>query len=203
MSEIDSLLQKLEEALTPDFLVAELQIDGLDTGPVLRVEGEEALSRQFKYEVEVELDGPPPDLSFVIGAAASLTVRDAAGNAHAVVGIVADILVRSFDANTHRADVVIKPRVYRQSLGRDCYAMQNVGSIDVIKDVLADYTGKVRYELSRSYPTYPYAAWPRSGCRTQPRVCDDQHEVRWALVRPRPTCAEARGLRGRRRSRGL
>lgn len=180
MSDVDSLLQKIEEALKPDFVVAEVQIEGLDTGPVFTVAGEEALSRQFKYTVEVELDGPPPDLSFVIGAAATLTVRDAAGNDHIVVGIVADILARTYDSDTHRAEVIIKPKIYRQNLGRDCYAMQDVGSVDVIKDVLADYTGKIRYELTRDYPVYPYRAQYREDDWTYvSRLCEEEGIYYW------------------------
>lgn len=180
MSDMETLLTKIAEALKPDFLVAEIAVDGLDTGPVLKVSGEESLSNQFRYQVEVELDGPPPDLSFVIGGAVTLTVRDVTGNDRIVVGIVADILARSYDSETHRAEIVIKPKVYRQNLGRDCYAMQEVDSIEVIKDVLADYTGKVRYELTRDYPRYPYRAQYREDDWTYvSRLCEEEGIYYW------------------------
>lgn len=180
MSDIENLLKKISDELRPDFLVAELAVDGLDLGPVLKVSGEEALSKQFRYEVTVELDGPPPDLSSIVGAAARLVVRDAKGNDRIIVGIVADILARSYDSDTHRAEIVIRPKIYRQNLGRDCYAMQEVSSIDVIRDVLADFPGKIRYDLARQYPTYPYRAQYREDDWTYvSRLCEEEGIYYW------------------------
>ncbi len=179
-NELDQLLTQISEALDPDFTVAELKVNGLDTGPVLKVRGTEGLSQQFQYDVEVELDGAPPDLGFVIGGEARLTIRDATGNARQITGIVADILAKTYDADTHRADVVIRPKIYRQNLGRDCYAMQEITSVEVIQDVLADYTGKVRYDLTRSYPKYPYRAQYREDDWTYvSRLCEEEGIYYW------------------------
>lgn len=180
MSAIDTLMEAVEKALKPDFVVAELRVDGLDSGQVLSLRGTEQISQLFRYEVEVELDGPPPDLSFVIGAPASLLMRDATANARTVFGIVAEIQARSFDADTYRATLVLRPKVYRQFLGRDCFAMQDITTVDVVKDVLADYTGKVRYELVRDYPKYPYRVQYREDDWTYvSRICEEEGIYYW------------------------
>ena len=180
MSVLETVLANIEGKLNPDFQTAELAVDGLDTGYVLHVNGSEKLSTLFEYEVEVELEGPPPDLTFVIGGRAALTLRDVAGQARVIVGVVTDIHARSFDASTHRAVLKVRPAIYRQVLGRDCYALQEVSTPQVLKDVLEDYPGKIRYELSRDYPTYPYKVQYREDDWTYvSRLCEEEGVYYW------------------------
>lgn len=180
MSVLETVLANIEGKLNADFQAAELTVDGLDTGYVLHVKGTEKLSTLFEYEIEVELEGPPPDLTFVIGGRAALTLRDVAGQARVIVGIVTDINARSFDASTHRAVLTMRPAVYRQFLGRDCYALQEVSTPQVLKDVLEDYPGKIRYELSRAYPTYPYKVQYREDDWTYvSRLCEEEGIYYW------------------------
>ncbi|AKT40610.1 type VI secretion system Vgr family protein [Chondromyces crocatus] len=137
-----------------DFAVLEVQ--GMSVRRVLSAHGEEALSTLFRYAVEAEIDLPLPDADTLIGAEASLVLRDRAGRERTVVGVVAEASAQAFDNEHARATVVLRPEIWRQSLGRDCYASQDVTVIDMVDDVLADYTGKYRWELGRSYPRYPY-----------------------------------------------
>ncbi len=180
MSVLETVLANIEGKMNPDFSPVEISVEGLDTGYVLHVKGKEQISTLFSYEVEVELDGPPPDLTFVIGGRAALTVRDVTGQARVIVGIVTDIHARSFDASTHRAVLTMRPAVFRQFLGRDCYALQEVSTVQVLKDVLEDYPGKIRYELSRDYPTYPYKVQYREDDWTYvSRLCEEEGIYYW------------------------
>jgi type VI secretion system secreted protein VgrG len=135
---------------------AELLVTGIEVRRVLHARGEEALSTLFRYEVEAEIELPLPSADAMIGAAASLCLRDQAGRERTVTGVVAEATARALDNERARASLVIRPLVWRQSLGRDCYASQDVDVMDVVDDVLADYTGKYRWALTRDYPRYPY-----------------------------------------------
>jgi len=135
---------------------SELTIEGVDVRRVLKMRGNEALSTLFRYEVEVEVSLPLPDADTLIGAEASLLLRDQAHRERTVTGVVAEASLRALDNDRARGTLILKPTVWRQSLGRDCYASQDVDVKDVVDDVLADYTGKYRWALTRDYPKYPY-----------------------------------------------
>jgi type VI secretion system secreted protein VgrG len=135
---------------------AELTLEGIEVRRVLSARGVEALSTLFRYDVDVEIELPLPDVDAIIGAEASLLLRDQAGRERTVTGVVAEASAQAFDNSRGRAAVVLRPTIWRQSLGRDCYASQDVRVVDVVDDVLADYTGKYRWELTRDYPRYPY-----------------------------------------------
>jgi type VI secretion system secreted protein VgrG len=137
---------------------AELVVEGIEVRRVLSMRGEEALSTLFRYDVEVEIDLPLPDVDEVIGAEAILTMRDQSYKERVVTGVVAEASARAFDNERGRVSVVLRPMMWRQSLGRDCYALQDVDVKKIVDDVLADYTGKYRWALTRSYPEYPYRA---------------------------------------------
>lgn len=135
----------------------ELTIEGVSTGRVMRLHGVEGVSTLFRYEIEVDLPTPLPDLANVMGATAHITMRDPSGAQRVVSGLVAEADLIAYDTKRGGGGVfVIRPFVYRQFLGRDCLASQEVSAIDVIKAVLADYTYPMRFDVTRSYPTYPY-----------------------------------------------
>lgn len=135
---------------------AELQIPGVEVRRVLRVHGREAISTLFQYELDVELELPLPDADAMIGAESTLIIRDQAHRERSVFAVVAACTARAMDNDRARATIILRPIVWRQSLGRDCYASQDVDVQDVVDDVLADYTGKYRWALTRDYPKYPY-----------------------------------------------
>ncbi|MDI1446889.1 type VI secretion system tip protein TssI/VgrG [Polyangium sp. 6x1] len=137
---------------------AELVVPGIEVRRVLTMRGEEALSTLFRYDVEAEIELPLPDVDVVIGAEAVLTMRDQAHKERVVTGVVAEASARAFDNERGRISLVLRPTMWRQSLGRDCYALQDVDAKKIVDDVLADYTGKYRWALTRTYPEYPYRA---------------------------------------------
>lgn len=135
---------------------AELQVPGVEVRRVLRVHGREAISTLFQYELEVELSLPLPDADAMIGAESTLLLRDQARRDRTITAVVAACTARALDNDRAKATIILRPIVWRQSLGRDCYASQDVDVQDVVDDVLADYTGKYRWALTRDYPKYPY-----------------------------------------------
>src|SRR5262249_14108346 len=135
-----------------------LAVEGIEVRRVLSMKGSEAISTLFRYEIEIEIELPLPDVDAVIGAEARLTLVDKAYRERVVTGVVAEATAEAMDNERGNARVVLLPMLWRQSLGRDCYASQDVTVKDVVDDVLADYTGQYRWDLSRSYPRYPYRA---------------------------------------------
>jgi len=135
---------------------AELQVPGVEVRRVLRVHGREGISTLFQYELDVELSLPLPDADAMIGAESTLLIRDQARRERTITAVVAACTARALDNDRAKATLILKPIVWRQSLGRDCYASQDVDVQDVVDDVLADYTGKYRWALTRDYPKYPY-----------------------------------------------
>ncbi len=135
---------------------AELQVPGVQVRRVLRVHGREAISTLFQYELDVELELPLPDADVMIGAESTLVIRDQAHRERSIFAVVAACTARAMDNDRAHATIILRPIVWRQSLGRDCYASQEVDIQDVVDDVLADYTGKYRWALTRDYPKYPY-----------------------------------------------
>lgn len=135
----------------------EFFVEGLICEDVLDLRGSERIGTLFRYDLEVELVAPVPDFTTLIGQRAEITLRSQTGQSRLVTGIVAEASLLARDTGQKvRGLFTIKPAVYRQSLGRDCWSQQDVGALDVVKEVLADYPGPVRYDISGSYPIYPY-----------------------------------------------
>jgi len=164
--------------MTQDYV--ELKVEGLSVQIVRSMRGSEAISSLFRYEVEVDIDAPIPDAAAVVGKLAEITLRDIGGGERIVRGVIAEIDLFALDVDRAQAKLVIKPPVFRQRLGRDCYSFQDQTVVDVVKDVLADYTGVVRYELVRSYATFPYRAQYREDDWTYvSRLCEEEGIYYW------------------------
>lgn len=159
----------------------EIEIEGLRCKDVLSVRGEEAVSELFRYELEVELLTPVPDLAKVVGTHFSMRLRDAAGGERHVTGCIAEARIVARDTSEIvRGRFVLKPSVYRQKLGRDCWSKQDVTAIDVIREVLEDYPYTIRYDLQGSYPEYPYRVQYREDDWTYiARFCEEEGIYYW------------------------
>lgn len=134
----------------------EIEVAGVEVRKVLAMKGAERLGELFRYDVHAELVPPIPAEGAVIGAAIAITMRSRVGGERIVRGRITGATLRALDNDRVDARLVVRPDLFRQTLGRDCYASQDVTVRDVVDDVLADYTGRYRWELLRSYATYPY-----------------------------------------------
>jgi len=153
----EDVIELVSRLAEPDKNYVDFEIDGIRCEQVLSVKGTEGINALFEYELEVELGPPMPDLATLMGANATIVLRDTGGGERVITGVVAQAKVHGFDTDrSSRGTFVIRPSVYRQHLGRDCWASQDVTVIDVIREVLADYPSTVRYDITKSYPSYPY-----------------------------------------------
>lgn len=122
---------------------------------LLSVKGREALSTLFQYDVVAEHELPVPPAAVVIGTQASLTIRSAQ-HTRTVAAYVSQVRVLAYDQGKARCSFTLRPRAHAQTLGRDCYAWQDVSVVDLIKHRLQDVAMPVRYELGASYDKEPY-----------------------------------------------
>ena len=158
----------------------ELRVGGLSVQVVRAMSGREALNQLFEYRVEADIDAPIPDSSQLVGKPADIVLRDVGGGTRTVRGVVAEVELTALDVDRGRASVVVRPPVFRQRLGRDCYSFQEMSVVDVIQDVLADYPGAVRYELGRAYAKFPYRAQYREDDWTYvSRLCEEEGIYYW------------------------
>lgn len=147
---------------------------------VVELTGEEGVSRLFRFEITVAalVDGPLPEA--LISKEAVITLRDAYGAERRITGLISEARCRLFDDSRAELVVVVRPKVYPISLGRDCYVLQDVTVIDVAKDVLDGAAMPVRYEIAGSYHTRPYCAQYREDDWTYlTRLLEDEGIYYW------------------------
>ncbi|MFT3764720.1 MAG: type VI secretion system tip protein TssI/VgrG [Minicystis sp.] len=136
---------------------ATLEIGG-QSYEVVSLVGEEGVSSLFRYEIVCACPDDSPDPAGLLAGAASITLRDGFGHMRQIHGIVAEAFAQPSDDGSTELTVIVRPGVFPLTLTRDSYVLHDLDVIGVVKDVLADYHGPVRYEITRSYPKRVYCA---------------------------------------------
>jgi type VI secretion system secreted protein VgrG len=136
---------------------ATLELDG-QPYEVVALEGEEGISRLFRYEVVCASSEGAAPVASLLAQEATITLRDGSGSERQIRGVVAEAAAGVFDDGGAKLTVVVRPAVIRLTLTRDSYILQDVDVVDIVKDVLAEHQGPVRYEITRSYPERVYCA---------------------------------------------
>lgn len=122
---------------------------------LLSARGREALSELFSYDVVAEGELPVPSVDEMVGAAAQIELR-AVGSSRRISGYVEHVEVLARDNGKMHVSLRLRPHAHRQSIGRDCYAWQDVSVVDLIQHRLSDVGMPVRYELGKSYDKAEY-----------------------------------------------
>jgi type VI secretion system secreted protein VgrG len=135
----------------------ELTVGG-ETFEVVELLGNEGVSHLFRFEVRCSATAAGPLPESLISRDASILLRDSYRGARQITGLVAEARFEAFDDKRGEIVVVVRPKVYPITLGRDCYVLQDVDVIDVAKNILEDARMPVRYEISGSYHKRPYCA---------------------------------------------
>lgn len=125
---------------------------------VVTLVGEEELSTLFRFDVTCAASSAQADTHAMMGASAKLTFRDGIGHERVVIGLVSEARIDFKGAATATLALVIRPEVYPQSIGRDCYVLHDVDVVDIARDVLSDFNGPVRYRVTRGYRKRDYCA---------------------------------------------
>jgi type VI secretion system secreted protein VgrG len=176
---------------------AALEIDGAML-EVASVDGEETLSRLFRYEVVCTLgdDGVIPvpraspfDPAALLGLAAHLTLLDGFGTSRSIHGIVTEaVRGASNDARATLA-VTVRPAAFLFTLGRDCRVFHDKTAVDIVKEVLqagvhsSPPLGQVhrsRWEIIGDYPRRAYCAQYREDDYSFiARLCEEEGIYFW------------------------
>jgi type VI secretion system secreted protein VgrG len=135
----------------------DLTVDGTPH-EVVALSGEEGVSRLFRFEITcaARADGPLPEA--LISRPAEIVLRDAYGTERRITGLVSEAHVRVFDDERAELTLIVRPRIFPLTLGRDCYVLQDLDVIDIAKDVLDEAPMPVRYEIAGAYHKRPYIA---------------------------------------------
>ena len=115
---------------------------------VVSLSGAEGVSRLFRFEITcaARADGPLPEA--LISQPAVIVLRDSYGGERRITGLVAEASARVFDDERAELTVVVRPKIYPLTLGRDCYVLQDLDVIDIARDVLdAALSSAVKLEL--------------------------------------------------------
>jgi len=132
---------------------ARVDVEGVDSGRVVRVSGREGLSTCFRYVVDVEVDGSH-ETDVPVGAAATLELSNPFGS-RTITGIVSSGRATRKAASSTHLTLELRPRAFGLSVGRDCWAVQDASVVDVLREVLAD-AGPIQWALRGSYAVAPY-----------------------------------------------
>jgi len=125
---------------------------------VVGLEGREALSELFTFTVTcrvLEGSAAPAEL---IGKEATIALSDGLLAERIVRGIVAEASRAVFDDGGAHLSVVVRPKAFPLTLGRDSRVFQDISVPDLVAKVLAHTSPPHRFQLTRSYGKHVYAA---------------------------------------------
>jgi type VI secretion system secreted protein VgrG len=121
------------------------------------VRGEEALSRPFRFEVELPLPrgAEPPDPDRVVGTPASLQLHRA-GHVRAIDGVVTEVSVGASARGVPDVRLVLEPRFALARLRRDLRVFRNQSVPEIVVEVLSGHGIAPQLRLAGSYAKRPY-----------------------------------------------
>ncbi|MFQ5773107.1 MAG: type VI secretion system Vgr family protein [Kiloniellaceae bacterium] len=124
-------------------------LDG-DTFKVVRFTGEEAISRPFRFEIELMSERPDIDLASVLGRRAKLAFqRGDDGEMRNVYGVLAEFEQGREGQYGHYAyRAVLVPRLWLLSLSRQNQIYQNKSAIEIVEEELKGAKDKGPAELA-------------------------------------------------------
>jgi type VI secretion system secreted protein VgrG len=129
---------------------------------VLRLAGDEHLSRPFAFEVEVlPADGEPVDPAAFVGTEAQLSLRRPDGPERFVHGECTRAEFLRLEGGVPRYRLRLAPRMARLGLVRRSRIFQGLSAPEIALAVLADHGADRRSALSARYPKREYVAQHR------------------------------------------
>ncbi len=124
---------------------------------VVALSGEERLSTLFKYEITCACDSEVSAAS-LLAQPVAITLRDGFGAERIVTGLVAEAATSLANDGSQQLRLVVRPRPFRLTLGRDSKVFHDMSVVDVLRAELATAQLQSRFELSRSYAARSYIA---------------------------------------------
>jgi len=141
---------------TPFFFYSDALMDG--SVDVVRVDGEEQLSKPYRFEIELVSASPDIDFDAVLAAPASLKQIRQDHSEVVTHGILCSFeQLPEYDVSAYRYRAVLVPQLWLLSLRTDNKIYQNLSVEGILRQALEDagYQGQVEYQLG-DYPEREY-----------------------------------------------
>ncbi len=123
---------------------------------VRELRGDEGTSRLFRFEMLCWLPSETaPDPAALIGRDATIVLHDGFTTERPVVGIVTEAEVDSIDTREHHVRVVVRPRAYALTLGRENRAFHDMTVVDIAREVIGGRS-PLAVDTKRAYPVRDY-----------------------------------------------
>lgn len=162
---------QLETALGPDALV------------LLRMDGTEELSGDFRWTVAALSEQAEIDLHALLGTHATVLIDHASGT-RAFDGIVAEAQARGTDENGFRYDLILRPWLHVASLRRNMRIFHDQTVIEIVEAVLNDYAGlgnpHLDVQVTADYPVLEYTVQYGESDADFVRRQLERHGISWS-----------------------
>ncbi|MFQ6552620.1 type VI secretion system Vgr family protein [Aestuariibius insulae] len=156
---------------------------GQDALVLLRMNGDEELSGDFTWQIEALGTASGLDLEALLGTHATVEIDMAGGTRH-FDGIVCEASHGGAAENGWRYDLVLRPWLHVAGLRRNQRIFHDRTVIQIVEEVLADYTdlGDPHLEISTSqdYPVLEYTVQYGESDADFVRRQLERHGISWA-----------------------
>ncbi len=130
---------------------------GDDAFRVLRVVGEEGLSRPFHFAVELESDDPDVDFGSLLGEPASVSIAVPGTEDRLLHGIVTRFVQEPADPAVTRYRAELRPWIWLLTLSTDSRIFQELTVPEILETVFSDHGfSDFRFDLDASYDRREY-----------------------------------------------
>jgi len=177
MSQANTVIDTITPNLSREHV--RLQVGGQPV-EVVRLHGHEKLGQMFRYDLTCRAKATDSSPKALIGQPAVVDLTDHAGSVRFVQGLVAKAERRVRDDGSATLTLVVRPRAFPLSLGRDSRVFNDMTVPQIVEKVLEHTTAPHRMALTRSYQTRVYTAQYREDDWVFiQRLCEEEGITIW------------------------
>lgn len=125
---------------------------------VVGMEGDECISRLFRFDIVCAAPAGSYDIASFIGADAAMTLHDTFGIERTVQGIISETTDRISEDGTAELHFVLHPHAYPLLLGRQSRVFQNATVVDIVTQIVSQTGQPFRWQMVSSYKPHEYCA---------------------------------------------
>ncbi|MEO0502266.1 MAG: type VI secretion system tip protein TssI/VgrG, partial [Pseudomonadota bacterium] len=156
---------------------------GTDALVLLRMDGTEELSGDFRWTVAALSEQAEIDLHALLGTHATVLIDHASGT-RAFDGIVAEAQARGTDENGFRYGLILRPWLHVASLRRNMRIFHDQTVIEIVEAVLNDYAGlgnpHLDVQVTADYPVLEYTVQYGESDADFVRRQLERHGISWS-----------------------
>ncbi len=142
---------------THDIERVQLTVNGLDL-EVVGLLGEERLSELFTIRITCKTKSTEVDPASLVAGEAAITLSNAFEDQRVVTGLVTEAQDMAHEDGTAILELIVRPKAYPLTLGRDCRVFQDMSVAEVTRDVLSRGGVPQRWDITGTYAPQVYVA---------------------------------------------